>query len=65
MSVNPRRILPRREVESRTGLSRSTIYAQMAEGTFPKGFKIGKRARGWTEESIAKWQEAREAADAE
>ncbi|WP_083337503.1 AlpA family phage regulatory protein [Dyella sp. AtDHG13] len=28
-------LLPRREVERRTGLSRSSIYARMKAGTFP------------------------------
>ncbi len=59
------RILRRREVETRTGLSRSTIYTQMAEGTFPKPVRLGKRAVGWTESSISEWLESRVAADAE
>jgi len=28
-------LLPRREVERRTGMSRSSIYARMKAGTFP------------------------------
>jgi len=58
------RILRRPEVESRTGLSRSTIYTQMADGTFPKPVRLGKRAVGWTESSVAEWLSSREAADA-
>ena len=64
MFVNPRRILRRREVEARTGLSRSTIYAQMAEGKFPRPVKLGKRAVGWTEQAISDWLASREADDA-
>jgi prophage regulatory protein len=45
------------EVKVLTGLSRSTIYAQMAEGTFPKPKRIGKRAVGWTDSIITEWQE--------
>ncbi|MEY8143101.1 helix-turn-helix transcriptional regulator [Falsihalocynthiibacter sp. CO-5D18] len=45
----------RPEVEKQTGLSRSTIYQQMSEGTFPKPIRIGKRAVGWTGSSISAW----------
>jgi len=58
------RILRRREVEVRTGLSRSTIYSQMAEGTFPKPVRLGKRSVGWTETSIAEWLADRVTSDA-
>jgi prophage regulatory protein len=53
------RILRRPEVETRTGLSRSTIYAMMADGTFPKPIRLGKRAVGWRESDIAEWLESR------
>lgn len=55
------RILRRPEVESRTGLSRSTIYAAMAEGQFPRAVLLGKRAVGWREVDIARWLESRPA----
>jgi prophage regulatory protein len=55
------RILRRREVEARIGLSRSTIYEGMAEGVFPKPIKIGKRAVGWPESAIVAWLEGRAA----
>lgn len=53
------RMLRRPEVESRTGLSRSTIYAMMTEGTFPKPVRLGKRAVGWPESVIAEWLDSR------
>ena len=53
------RILRRPEVEGRTGLSRSTIYAMMAEDLFPKPVRLGKRAVGWTESAISEWLESR------
>lgn len=53
------RILRRPEVENRTGLSRSTLYAMMSEGTFPKPIRLGKRAVGWPESAIAEWLESR------
>lgn len=55
----PERILRRPEVESRVGLSRSTIYESMALGEFPKPIKIGRRAVGWPESSIAAWLDSR------
>jgi len=45
-------ILRRKQVEARTGLSRSTIYERIARGEFPRPVKIGARAVGWTSESI-------------
>lgn len=52
-------ILRRPVMENRTGLSRSTIYAMISEGTFPKPIRLGKRAVGWTETDIAEWLESR------
>ena len=48
-------ILRRKQVEDRTGLSRSTIYLYMQEGTFPKPINLGARAVGWLENEIEKW----------
>lgn len=47
------------EVRSRTGLSRSTIYAMMASGMFPKSVKLGQRAVGWMESEIGDWLNSR------
>lgn len=55
------RILRRPEVQSRTGLSRSTIYAAVAAGTFPEPVKLGVRAIGWREHEVAAWLSARPA----
>lgn len=56
------KIIRRPEVEARTGLSRSTIYAAIATGGFPRPIKLGARAVGWFESDIAAWLEARKAA---
>lgn len=37
------------------GLSRSTIYNQTNDGTFPKLIKLSVRTIGWTDESIQDW----------
>ncbi|MCZ4354847.1 AlpA family phage regulatory protein [Roseovarius aestuarii] len=49
----------RPDVERIIGLSRSTLYAMMAEGAFPKPIKLGKRAVGWREADIAAWLDSR------
>ena len=53
------RVLRFPEVKSRTGKSGSRIYAEMADGSFPKGILIGPRTRGWLESEINNWIAAR------
>ena len=43
------------QVKARTGLSRSTIYRHMSEGSFPKPVSLGARAIGWFESEISEW----------
>lgn len=57
--MTPERMMRRPEVEIRTGLSRSTLYAMMADGTFPRPVRLGKRAVGWPESVIAEWLQSR------
>lgn len=44
------------EVLIRTGLSRSSIFAKMSQGEFPKHYKLGldpkSRAAGWKESDL-------------
>lgn len=47
------------EVKVRTGLSRSTIYLRISEGSFPKPVSLGSRAVGWIEEEIQQWLKQR------
>jgi len=44
------------EVMSLTGLSRSSIYLRISVQEFPKPLKIGRRAVGWSEDSLIAWQ---------
>jgi prophage regulatory protein len=44
------------EVISLTGLSRSSIYLRISVQEFPKPIKIGRRAVGWSEDSLIAWQ---------
>ena len=51
-------------VKSMVGLSRSTIYALMAAGEFPKSISLSDdgRAVGWLEADIQDWIDSRIAA---
>ena len=53
------RILRRPEVELRTGLSRSAIYALMAKRQVPAAIPLTAKAVGWLESSIETWIAAR------
>jgi len=46
-------------VKTSTGLSRSTIYLRVAEGTFPRPVSLGGRAVGWLEAEIQEWLQRR------
>jgi prophage regulatory protein len=56
------RIIRRKEVESITGLGRSTIYLRIQEGRFPRPINLGGRAVGWLENEIEGWLSCRIAA---
>jgi prophage regulatory protein len=45
-----------------TGLSRSSIYAYMAAGTFPTAVNIGARSIAWAESDVTAWISSRIAA---
>ncbi len=57
-------IIRRKQVEARTGLSRSSIYARLRRNpkrpgdydpTFPKPISVGAKAVGWIEAEIEAW----------
>jgi prophage regulatory protein len=43
------------QVKQTTGLSKSTIYSRIAEGTFPKQISLGPRLVAWVESDIQNW----------
>jgi prophage regulatory protein len=55
MTDTPDRILRLNTVLDRTGLSRSTMYRKMQNGTFPRNVKISTRCAGWRESSVNDW----------
>jgi len=48
-------ILRRKQVQARTGLSRSTIYLYIKADQFPKPVALGPRAVGWIESEVRDW----------
>ena len=52
---SPDRILRLNAVLDRTGLSRSTLYRKMQDGSFPKNIKISTRCAGWRESAVEAW----------
>ena len=53
------KILRLKQVIEITGLSRSTIYAYISDGFFPKQIAIGERAVGWLSDDIEQWIQER------
>jgi len=53
------RILRLPAVKARVGLSRSTIYLRIAQGSFPEPVSLGGRAVGWVEDEVAALNAAR------
>ena len=47
------------DVKRSTGLSRSTIYLRITQGTFPRPVSLGGRAVGWLEAEVQQWLERR------
>ncbi|NIF56087.1 AlpA family transcriptional regulator [Burkholderia sp. Ax-1724] len=45
-------ILRRKQVEQVVGLSRTTIYQRIKDGTFPKPVSLGGRMVGWRASDI-------------
>ena len=43
------------QVKATTGLSKSSIYARISEGTFPKQISLGPRLVVWVESDIQNW----------
>jgi prophage regulatory protein len=49
------RIMRIKAVLDQTGLSRSTLYRKVEEGSFPAQVKIAARCVGWRESAVADW----------
>ncbi len=49
------KIIRLKTVLERCGISRSTIYRKMQEGTFPKQESLSEHCAGWKESEIDRW----------
>lgn len=60
------KVLSIKDVAAQLKVSRSTVYAMMNRGVFPRPFKMGERKNAWTSRQVEDWiakQEAASAAD--
>jgi prophage regulatory protein len=55
------KMLRRPEVTAATGLPKSSLYAEIKAGRFPKPVRIRGAAVGWLEPEIIAWQQKRKA----
>ena len=55
MSKLNEKFLRLQQVKSVTGLSKSSIYARISEGAFPKQIPLGPRLVVWVESDIQNW----------
>jgi prophage regulatory protein len=53
--AKPGKILRLPAVEELTGLKKSTIYSQVANGSMPSPVRLSARAVGWREEDMSRW----------
>jgi prophage regulatory protein len=51
----PDRIIRLKTVLYRSGLSRSTVYRKINEGTFPPQVKLSLNGVGWRESELNRW----------
>lgn len=58
---HPKIMLKLPEVIRRTGLSRSSIYAEIKKNKFPKQVRLMDRAVAWVEAEIDAWNDTRAA----
>ena len=49
------RILRLKDVMTKTGLARSTVYKNINAGTFPRPIGLGGRSVGWIESDVDEW----------
>lgn len=49
------RLIRRKEVQEKTGLGASSIYAMMRSGDFPQCLNLSERRVAWIESDIDSW----------
>lgn len=56
---NEARLIRLRDVMTKTGLSRSYVYALAQKGQFPKPVKLSERSSAWIESEVQSWIDER------
>ena len=54
-TAKPDRLIRMPELSARTGLSRTTIYRRVKDGTLPRPLLIGSASIAWRESQIDDW----------
>ena len=54
-TIENNRLIRRKEVQAKTGLGASSIYAMMKQGKFPKAISISERRVAWVEADVNQW----------
>ena len=55
MNNHQAKLLRLNDVKGMTGLSKSTIYARISEGSFPRQIALGPRLVVWLDTDIQNW----------
>ena len=53
--IENQRLIRRQEVQAKTGLGASSIYAMMKQGKFPKAITLSERRVAWIESDVDQW----------
>lgn len=53
--IENQRLICRKEVQTKTSLGASSIYAMMKQGKFPKAVNISERRVAWIESDVDSW----------
>lgn len=53
--IENQRLIRRKEVQTKTSLGASSIYAMMKQGKFPKAVNISERRVAWIESDVDLW----------
>lgn len=53
--IENNRLIRRKEVQTKTGLGASSIYAMMKQGKFPKAITLSERRVAWIESDVDQW----------
>ena len=63
MASSTFRYLNKKELLATLGVSRATLERMVSDGTFPRPFKIGRRATRWKSDEVANFLNGLERSD--